>query len=317
MCPVSLGIAVVAALTFMGPSGTYQSAPSAPRLPFIVEVPSLASSDLLDRRVAELTVASLNRQGVRVLSLEEETRLRESQADLEFLVSADRERAIEVLRGRTGDYVIALGARGALDPPDLVYGLETFAAEVEVSATLMRTIDGSVVQSANSVATARRESADQALEAALADAVDRSTSLLVDRLRSAAMDAARGIDLLIVGGGHSLAALRSSLESQLPGAPRITTRGATVRIEPPPAESSLESALHASGWSAIDRSIGAWLIEPEPQSDSLTVWTWWIAVVPGILATAGAILILRRNRGATRTVETSPSRCAANSGEDR
>ncbi len=275
-------------------AGTVQPDRSPAHVPFLVEVPGLDSEDPLDRRVAEIAAASLNRQGVRVVSGEEDARLRESQADLEFLASSDRERAIEVLRRRSGDFIVSLGVRGALDLPEVIYGIETFAAEFEVLATLIRTLDGSVVQTASAAASARRGSSEQASEAALAEAVEQSMGRLVDRLRTAALDAARGVELVFVGAGTPQDSLRGSLAARLPESKQIELAGAVLRIEPPPADSLLASALDESGWMVVGRSVGVWLVEPKQQSTAAL--GWWLSASLGVVIVVGVLLLVRKRR---------------------
>ncbi len=275
--------------------------------PFVVELPGLASSDLLDRRVAELAASSLAELGVRLVAVEEEVRIRESQADLEYLATSNRERAMEALRSRSGDFIVLLGSRGSLEEPELVYGLETHAAKFEVSATLIRTIDASISRASAGVAEVRRQSPEQATEAALAEAVARAMSPLVEWMRTAAMEATLGLDLVVVGGNAERDILLDALSSRVSGLRLIASAGAVIRVEPAPPASSLEATLLGLEWIVIDRALGVWLIESTQRSSPPRTALWWFSIA-GILASGVGLLVFVRRRQVARLRTGAASR---------
>lgn len=295
MAPDRWAVTAVATLLFgINSTNVALADPSISESPFVVELPGLASSDSLDRRVAELAASSLAELGVRLVAVEEEVRIRESQADLEYLATSNRERAMEVLRGRSGDFIVLLGSRGSIEDPELVYGLETHAAKFEVSATLIRTIDASISQASAGVAEVRRQSREQATEAALAEAVARAMSPLVEWMRTAAVEATLGLDLVVVGGNAARDILLDELPSRLPGLRLSASAGAVIRVEPAPQASSLEATLLESEWIVIDRAVGVWLIDSLQRPSAPRADSWWLAIACILVGGTGLFIFVQR-----------------------
>jgi hypothetical protein len=290
---IATGLLAAANSTFAAdsPPTALESTPST----FVIEIAGLGSADPLDQRLSELVFAPLDGSGQWVVVAADRGELREAEADLVLLASEDPVRAMGVLRGRTSDFRIELGVQGSVSELEEVYGIATFAAEFEVSLTLVRSIDGRIAASSIGRGRARREDRSLASEAALAEA----TTLAVDPVLLALDEAFRrsrcGVEVVLTASsvGETEAA---RIRSHLPVDHRVVVGDGMVRIEPAPSAEVLAAVASASGWVVLDRGAGVAVLGVADVEPS---WVRTVALIAAGLSVAVASLrlIARSRRG--------------------
>ncbi|MGA1466453.1 MAG: hypothetical protein ACO38V_02345 [Phycisphaerales bacterium] len=293
MIAVGLLVAANSSIAADPPPSASESTPS----PFVIEIAGLGSTDPLDRRLAELVLAPLAGSGQWTVAAEDRGALREAEADLALLASEDPARAMRVLRGRTSDFRIELGVQGSMSELEEVYGIATYAAEFEVSMTLVRSIDGRIAASSVGRGSARREKLELASEAALAEATGLAIDPVLLALDEASRRSRRGVDVVLTASsvGETEAA---RIRSHLPAPHRVSAEEGVVRIEPAPSDEVLAAVASASGWVVLDRATGVAVLgvaDAEP---------WGVRTVAMIaaglsVAVASLWLLARSRRGAS------------------
>lgn len=291
-------VGATSTIVAVAPSSPSDAAPS----PFVVEIAGWRSEDPLDRRLAELVSASLAGSGPWTVGSEDRASWREAEADLAMLASEDPARAMLLLRGRTSDFRIDLGVQGSVSEAEEVYGIATYAAAFEVSMTLTRSIDGSLVATSLGVGRARRSDLSAASDAAVSEATAAACEPVVSALRKAAADLSLGIDVIRLGGMSDAEIAR--WQSGLPGSSRVERIEGGIRIEPPLDDQAVELAAATSGWIVIDRSAGV-VVLGERSSRTEAVWldrAAGLAVGLGLAGVGFALWRVARHlrRGATR-----------------
>lgn len=290
---MSMGCVLAAAASISAQDDSPSASKSSPS--FVVEIAGLGSEDPLDRRLADLVAASLAGSGFGAVALEDRVSWREAEADLTLLASDDPARAMQVLRGRTSDFRIELGVQGSVSGLEEVYGLATYAAEFEVSMTLVRSIDGRIDASSIARGAARRDDLSRASESALAEATSLALDPVLLALDEASRRAGRGLELVlpVASAGESEAA---RIRSQLPTMHRVIADEGRLRIEPAPSDELLASLASASGWIVLDRATGVALLgvaEAEPAGGRVVA----VIAVGMALGAASVWLLARLRRG--------------------
>jgi len=246
-----------------------------------VELHGLRAEDPLDRRVAELVARTLEDPCLRVISREEVESFLESEADLIYLATSRPDDARAVLRRRLGDLLVVVSVSGASIAVDSVYGVVTHLARYEISATLLRVIDGRIVGVTSRLSEARRIHADAAMEAALQDAVEKTVAEVKSIAFREILEAMVGLRLQVVeiaGDPNVPERLMGVLRESGVATARRDGPSASAAIVIPVPDPSLSESLEAAGWEVVDRRLGRWLLREAARGDGAIRPLTWIAV---------------------------------------
>lgn len=275
-----------------------------------VELHGLRAEDALDRRVAELVASTLEDSCLRVVSAEEAASIIQTEADLLYLATTRPDDARAVLRRRLGDLVVVVSVSGASIAVDSVYGVATHLARCEVSATLLRVIDGRILGATSRISEVRRVHADAAVEAALQEAVGRVVGEVRTMAVREVLDAMEGIRLEVIdvdGDPQASERLLLSLRDAGVSTARRDGPGASSSIVVPAPHRGLSTSIEDAGWEVVDRRLGRWLLrEPAGSEDAIRDATW-IAIVAAIAGLLGLAWWRRRWRASMIVAVDGPS----------
>ena len=247
--------------------GTLGAAPAAspPPLPR-VEVHGLLSEDPIDRRGAVLAMEALAGRSVELLAAEEAQAAVGADADLLLLLGREPARARELLRRRSGDFVLIVEAAGHAGEAEQVYGIATWPARVEAVATVLRTLDGSELASVRAERSARSTRGEgDAIDSALVQAV-RAAARAAEAaiLAEAAAWATRQLLRLelpeLAAAAASPEAVAARFASQLGRPVEVRASGASLLVTVSPPQPGLEADCAALGWQVVDRRPGWWIL---------------------------------------------------------
>jgi len=257
--PASVGAGVLVAAIAVGAA----AAPPGPAPPR-VEVQGLAAADPIDRRAAAVALAALSGGALTLLSAEEAQATRGADADLLHLLGSDPTRAREVLRRRSGDFVLFVETIGGAGEREEVYGIATWPARIEARIAVLRTLDGREVATLSVERSARstrgpEDAVESASTQAVGAAAKRAEAAILAKAASWPLR-----QLLRVEPGRAALpgaeAVAGRLAALLGQPVEVETSGAAILVVVSPPHSDLAAALGEIGWRVVDRRPGWWLV---------------------------------------------------------